>query len=332
MTAMKKKIFTFVAVAMSVLCGHAAEDLVLDVSQTVAFGDWGFSNVNAPTITLNNWSPGGGWMFDLPLSQNDYCGVDFSFDATTEKHVTFTISYENGATQGIDVPTGSTGIRADFAFDGDIIKLGFSYGDWEGGPEAANITINKALVVANGTGEVIELPFADIVAGDDCIKNEEDNSITFTRYSSYPSWVFDPALNCDEYEKVVITFAEPIPDEGILLNAESSTDEWSGTTLSGLTKGATKVTGFFSDKQGVDIKSIGFYYSWNNKQGTDDQTTLKIAKAELVKKSDSGDSSIVDIIANSDQEEFVIYNLYGQRVYNPTKGIFIKNGKKIMIH
>ena len=63
----------------------AADDLTLNVSETVAFGDWGFSNENAPTLNFGNWAGGGGWQFATPLSQDDYCGVDFAFEATTDK-------------------------------------------------------------------------------------------------------------------------------------------------------------------------------------------------------------------------------------------------------
>jgi hypothetical protein len=132
---------------------------------------------------------------------------------------------------------------------------------------------------------VTELTFADLNPGEDAsLKDDDNQTITLTRYSTYPAWYFDPAIISDDYEKVVITFAEPVPDEGIQLNAESDTDGWSGTQIAALTKGASKVTAYFSAKPGVNIKSIGFYYSWNSKQGTDDQTTLKIAKVELFKK------------------------------------------------
>lgn len=86
----------------------AADDLTLNASETVAFSDWGFDNSGAPTLNFGNWSAGGGWQFSTPLSQDDYCGVDIAFEATTETHVTFFIDFEGDAEQSIDVPTGST--------------------------------------------------------------------------------------------------------------------------------------------------------------------------------------------------------------------------------
>ena len=327
-----KKIFTLIAAAFLALSAQAASDLTLNVSETVAFGDWGFTSEAAPTLNFSNWSAGGGWQFETALSQDDYCGVDFAFEATTETHVTFFIDYEGGAEQSIDVPTGSTGIKADFAFDGGITKIGFKYGDWEdtANENGASITITNAVVKANSTGEVIELSFADLNPGEDeSIKDAANQAITLTRYSTYPAWYFDPALNSDDYEKVVITFAEAIPEDGLQLNCECDGDGWSGTSLIGLTKGATKVTAYFSAKPGASIKSIGFYYSWNSKQGTDDVTTLKIAKVELVKK--AGAESGINAVAAPQNGNGAIYTLSGQRIAAPVKGINIIGGKKIVI-
>ena len=277
-----KKIFTLIAAAFLALSAQAASDLTLNPAETVAFGDWGFDNSGAPTLNFGNWAGGGGWQFETALSQDDYCGVEIAFNATTETHVTFFIDYEGGAEQSIDVPTGSTSIKTDFAFTGGITKIGFKYGDWEAtaNENGATITITKAVVKAHSTGAVTELAFADLV---DDTKDTANKALTLNRYGSYPNWTFDPAISSDDYEKVVVTFAEPIPDDGIQINAEGETDDWSGTKIAGLIKGATKATAFLSAKSGK-IKSIGFYYGWNDKQGTDDVTKLKIAKVELVKK------------------------------------------------
>ena len=326
-----KKFFTLIAVALTICSAQAAEDLTLNVSETVAFGDWGFDNSAVPTLNVSNWAAGGGWKFASALSQNDYCGIDFTMEPTVGAHVTFTITYEGGETQSLDIPEGTTSIKTDFAFNGGITQIGFSHGDWEGGADPAVISITSAVVKAHSKGEVTELNFADLNPGEDTsLKDDANQTITLNRYSTYPAWYFDPAFSSDDYEKVVITFAEPIPDEGIQLNAESDTDGWSGTQIAGLTKGASKVTAYFSAKPGVNIKSIGFYYSWNSKQGTDDQTTLKIAKAELVKKADT--STGINTIQNlSSKENVAIYTLSGQRVNTPAKGINIIGGKKIVI-
>ena len=99
-----KKIFTLIAVALTICSAQAAEDLTLNVSETVPFGDWGFDNSAPPTLNLSNWAAGGGWKFSVVLSQADYCGVDFTMEPTIGAHVTFTITYEGGETQSLDIP------------------------------------------------------------------------------------------------------------------------------------------------------------------------------------------------------------------------------------
>ena len=285
---MKRRILLFMMTALLSVGAWAADDLTLNPSETVSFGEWGFDNSGAPTLVFGNWAAGGGWQFDTALSQDDYCGVEFAFNATTEVHVTFFINYEGGAEQSIDVPIGSTGIKAGFAFDGGITKMGFKYGDWEStaNEDGASITITSAVVKAHSTGEVTELTFADLQENNDpATKNGSDNSFSLTRYQSYVGWYF-ANINSNDYDEVVITFSEAIPDDGIQLNAIGAGDGWSGTQIAGLTKGATKVTAYFSAKPDVTISSVGFYYNWNSKQGTEEDgpTTLKIASAKLYKK------------------------------------------------
>ena len=326
-----KKIFTLIAAAFLTLGAQAASDLTLNVSETVAFGEWGFTSEAAPTLNFSNWSAGGGWQFEAALSQDDYCGVDFAFEATTETHVTFFIDYEGGAEQSIDVPTGSTGIKADFAFDGGITKIGFKYGDWEAtaNENGANITITSAVVKANSTGEVVELAFADLSepaeGSEGYTKDADTQSITINNYTWASYWSFDPAIQSDDYEKVVVTFAEAVPVAGLTINAEVTEDaSWCGTTIGSVAQGATKATAYFSGLPGASITRVGFFLDWQAASAT-----LKIAKVELVKKGGTGTG--IHAVATPQIENETIYTLGGQRVASPAKGINIIKGKKIFI-
>ena len=323
-----KKIFTLIAAAFLALSAQAASNLTLNVSETVAFGDWGFDNSDAPTLVFGNWAAGGGWQFETALSQDDYCGVDIAFEATTETHVTFFIDYEGGAEQSIDVPTGSTSIKTDFAFTGGITKIGFKYGDWEDATkkDAASITITSAVVKAHSTGEVVELPFANLSEPTEGYTKDADNqTITIGKYTWASYWSFDPAISSDDYEKIVVTFAEAIPVDGLTINAEVTEDaSWCGSTIGNLTKGATKATAYFSALPGASITRVGFFLDWQA-----ESATLKIAKVELVKKAGSGTG--INTVATTQKENESIYTLSGQRVATPVKGINIINGKKIFI-
>ena len=309
----------------------AAQDLTLSVSETVMFGDWGFDNSAAPTLNFSNWADGGGWVFATPLSQDDYCGVDVAFEATTETHVTFMIFFEGGAEQDIDVPMGSTGIKAGFAFDGGITKMGFKYGDWEAtaNENGASITIISVVVKANSTGEVVELPFADLSepaeGSDGYTKDAATQSITINNYTWASYWSFDSAIQSDDYEKIIVTFAEAVPVAGLTINAQVTEDaSWCGTAIGSVTKNATKATAYFSALPGASITRIGFLLDW---QAT--SATLKIAKVELVKK--AGAATGINTVGTTQKENKSIYTLSGQCVATPVKGINIVSGKKIIV-
>ena len=313
----------------------AASDLTLNPAETVCFGDWGFDNSGAPTLVITNWAEGG-WQFDTALSQDDYCGVEFAFNATTETHVTFKIFYEGDAVQEIDVPTGSTAIKADFAFDGGITKIGFMYGDWEAtaNENGCSITITSAVVKANSTGEVTELSFAGLSdpeeGSEGYTKDADTQSITIGQYTWASFWSFDPAILSDDYEKIVVTFAEAVPVSGLTINAEVEGDaSWCGTTIGSVAKGATKATAYFSALPGASITRIGFFQDWQAASAT-----VKIAKVQLVKK--PGDDTTTGIKAiddlQTDHSQYA-YDLQGRKIVNSKlpRGINIINGKKIVI-
>ena len=323
-----KKIFTLIAAAFLALSAQAASDLTLNPAETVSFGEWGFDNSGAPTLNFGNWAGGGGWQFETALSQDEYCGVEFAFNATTETHVTFFIDYEGGAEQSIDVPTGSTSIKAGFAFTGGITKIGFKYGDYEDTKkDAASITITSAVVKANSTGEVVELPFADLSEPTEGYTKDADNkTITIGKYTWACYWSFDPAISSDDYEKIVVTFAEAVPVSGLTINAQVTDDaSWSGTAIGSITKDGTKATAYFSELPGASITRVGFFLDWQA-----ESATLKIAKVELVKKVSTGINAI-QTATTTQKENKSIYILSGQLVSAPVKGINIINGKKIVI-
>ena len=243
-------------------------------------------------------------------------------EPTVGAHVTFTITYEGGETQSLDIPEGTTSIKTDFAFSSGITQIGFSHGNWEGGADPAVITITSAVVKAHSAGEVTELPFANL-GGE--TKDESEQSVTFGNYNWSVYWSFDPAILSDDYEKVIVTFAEPVPVDGLTINAEVADDaSWCGPAIGNLIKGATKATAYFSALPGASITRIGFLLDW---QAT--SATLKIAKVELVKK--AGAATGINTVGTTQKENKSIYTLSGQCVATPVKGINIVSGKKIIV-
>ena len=222
---------------------------------------------------------GGGWSFANALSQDNYCGINFDVNVTGS-NVKLLVFYAGGEKQTIEVPTGNSTINADFIYLGNISKIGF--GNSTG--TAATITINSAVVKAESKGEVTELSFSNLTTGENTTRDNEHNSFTMPCYTSGAYWAFSPAISSDDYEKVVITFSEAIPDKPNLnIHAHAGSDEWDGTQIGTLTGGTNKATAYFSSKLGVNIDQLGFYFGWNDGQTA---STLSIASAKLYTKTE----------------------------------------------
>jgi hypothetical protein len=115
--------------------------------------------------------------------------------------------------------------------------------------------------------------------------------------------------------------------------------------------GATIVEGTLSKTvgtvtfQGVyeagNIPAGAFFVSGNQLyQASDATNTIKPFRAYFVSNSnasaltlDFGDATGIDSIANSHELNVNshVYNLAGQRVAQPTKGLYIVNGKKVIV-
>ena len=254
------------------------KDFTLNMTYAKNFNDWGTFNVSGNTIEVGQWHEGG-WL--VPLNKDKYCGVDFSFTEATTAKIYLKIVYADATEQSIEIPAGSNHIAADFIQNANISKIGFRHGD-NGNSSNVSITITSAVVKAESTGEVTELSFSNLDGG--ATKDNENNSFTMSCYAWGAYWAFSPAISSDDYEKVVVTFSEAIPDKpnlAIHAHENSGSDAWNGTQIGTLTSGGNKATAYFSSKPGVNIDQLGFYFGWNDGETA---TTLKIASAKLYKK------------------------------------------------
>lgn len=254
------------------------KDFTLNMTYAKNFNDWGTFNVSGNTIEVGQWQEGG-WL--VPLKKDKYCGVDFSFTATTAK-ISLKIVYADATEQSIEIPAGSTHIAADFIQNANISKIGFRHGDNDNSSNVS-ITITSAVVKAESKGEVTELSFSNLTTGENTTRDNENNSFTMPCYKWEAYWALSPAISSDDYEKVVITFSEAIPDKpNLAIHARNSgSNEWNGTQIGSLTGGTNKATAYFSNKPGVNIDQLGFYFGWNDGETA---TTLSIASAKLYKK------------------------------------------------
>ena len=74
---------------------------------------------------------------------------------------------------------------------------------------------------------------------------------------------------------------------------------------------------------GVSLKPFRWYMSVEARNGVRPAKTIKIRVA--------GETTDIENVVTNDNSESVYYDLSGRRVENPTRGIYIKNGKKVII-
>ena len=216
------------------------------------------------TITLGQWATNDTWVFGKTLSQDNYSGIDLTFSKTTAK-ITLQITYANDAVQNYEIPANSTHVAVGFDFNGNISKIGFKHNDYSNG-NPVSITITSAVILSSTTGDEVD------------VKDAASITVNQWNYNTYKT--FDPAINIDDYEKVVFTFSSVIPEDALSLQAKIK--DGNAKTIGSLIKNGSKVTGYFSNMSSATIESLGFRLDWNE-AGTS-SVTLSIASAKLYKK------------------------------------------------
>ena len=257
---------TDITVTSAVVKARADGDLTLAKSGTI--------------LSFGRWSECG-WSFGRALDKDKYYGIEMSFDEVNLTNLSLKIKYANESVQEVNVAKGSTTLSVEFNQYSNITGIYFYYNDYsylDGSGNNATINFTSAVVKAESTGEVTELAFADL-GGDG--HDNENKSFTLAHYSWAHYWSFDPAINSDDYEKIVVTFAEAVPQNDLSINAEVTSDaSWNGTNIGDITKDATKATAYFGTLSSASITRVGFYFSKYDVE----TTTLKIASAKLYKK------------------------------------------------
>ena len=139
---------------------------------------------------------------------------------------------------------------------------------------------------------------------------------------------------------------------GLLLNGAADTYSIPTTSEAGaalgtnLLKAATgevvgAIDGYTRYVLSEDEGKAVFQCIWNDKEGTDVRPTIPVGKAYLEVPISSGARNILTIgsettginnVEHAGQFTFgTVYNMAGQRVSQPTRGLYIMNGKKVVV-
>ena len=281
------------------------------------------------TVTIGQWS-GSGWTFSLPLSTNVYKGIDFTLTQIPETGGKITIKYTEGEDQEISLS--STSVNVDFNRSGYISTIEFAGDGWhpddEEGLGDLTYGIGNCYVVARPiTATVTDAKYATFAVG-----AAIDYSTTApSGLKAYIAYVEDNKVKLTEVTKVpantaVILYADVnASTEYTLSTTAETTDNVSANKLH-VSDGTVTGDGTIF-VLGQNGGKVGF-----GKLKSGDK--LAAGKAYLTIPNES--RSFIDIDNNvtgkgsmSQVESY--YNLNGQRVAQPTKGVYIVNGKKIII-
>ena len=128
------------------------------------------------------------------------------------------------------------------------------------------------------------------------------------------------AMNGDsDYNMIQLFYGDWKSNPSFIINGKEISKEYNPTTVHGLQNGddgTSELT--FPEAVYNELAEKGMAIQGHG---------LRLKKVTLGKSSGTGIQGVVKATIN----DGIIYNLAGQRVTNPTKGIYIKNGKKIII-
>ena len=128
------------------------------------------------------------------------------------------------------------------------------------------------------------------------------------------------AMNGDsDYNMIQLFYGDWKSNPSFIINGKEISKEYNPTTVHGLQNGddgTSELT--FPEAVYNELAEKGMAIQGHG---------LRLKKVTLGKSSGTGIQGVVKATIN----DGIIYNLAGQRVTNPTKGIYIKNGRKIVI-
>ena len=260
-----------------------------------------------PTIAMPVFSPDAGTYYNRVMVELDCATEDADIYFTTDGA---DASEQSMAYMGPFEITQTSTIKAVAIKDGNRSAQAvatYTITDQQGGggetPVDCDVVINNALFGSSATGTIAKSDDADLTGTQD--------GITFVYALGSGSQRFANATEIRLYKGNTLTISVA---EGTLTALDF--------TIGAKTSALDADTGSFSEFKWTGNASQVVITSENN-------TALRNVKVSV--SAPSGPSAIDNIQTNPLSGHRVIYNLRGQRVANPTHGIYIVDGKKVVI-
>ena len=331
-----KKIVLFVFVTMLSLTANAK--LVLEMSGS----DWSGSgkvtwNADTKTFTFaEGWKNGGMWMGADLTGYTHLC-------IKTVKNVGYTLEVQgdNGGTKvSYSVGAGTSDQVIIVPIPGDVSNFGgISFGGREAGDiqftEIAAVTMSEVQVAE--TAITVEPSMWPKEGEDGCVTPTayDNGAITMGTYTDESKWCGvqwwlgwneaeekNSGSDYSAYDMAIVTFsASPSKDSGVKLEYTNADEGDNGNSYVNMWNGINTAFVPLDPDKSARIKTISFQ--------APQQATATVESIKFVKYSDvsTGISTVNRAAATVNQ----IFDLQGRRVAQPTKGLYIVNGKKVVI-
>ena len=266
---------------------------------------WGFTSSQSISILIAGNSKitiglctysGGNITITYPNGNTASCAADPDPDGITKDGEEYTFVY-SGGTSGV----------ATISFSGNtyvhLIKIANSYGIVEVGNTGWATYITNEDVDFSGVTAYI-------------VSSKTASSATLTEVASAPAGT--PVLiNASEGEHILTSEASPVDVSDNKLQAATNAVTADGTQYI-LANGGSGI-GFYKAKSGTTIAAGKAYLS------------SSAGSPALTFVFEGGTTGITDVKNSNTVSGFNFFNLKGQRVDQPTKGLYIVNGKKVII-
>ncbi len=235
----------------------------------------------------------------------------------------------------------------------------FNASAWSSFTENVNVTFVTDLTATVSTNQISSVDFEGYWA---TYYNSLGNMQAPEGVTVYKAVKDGSSLTLTEIADRIITAGQGVVlkkaasgDVTLTVAASASADDYTGNSLTGVNTATTISTSAYASKViytlANETEGLGFYKYYDNvsaeKHPSEDATrntrTLGANKAFLALESaasargftftfDDGETTRMrDVRSDMEEGRGEYYNLNGQRIAHPTKGLYIKDGKKIMV-
>ena len=293
---------------------------------------WGATyDSNTITISQYSWS---GWFLNLPISTKYYKGIRFTMTQAPASGGSIKIDYDEGEDDWIstnDCAEGGT-ISFDFTGDRNITQIIFNGADWSS-TDTRTYGISTCYIEPKPiTATVSSLKWATYGV------NAPINYSATSGLKAYIAYVDGEKVKLTEVSKVpantaVILYADVNTNtEYTLTPTAEATDIVSANELK-ISDGTVEGDGSTIYVLANGDNGVGFYLVEDESAITAGKAYLKVSGETAARQFIGfGDNATgIDNIEHSTPRIEQYYDLQGRRVAQPAKGLYIVNGKKVII-